>query len=200
MPVVGLTGGIASGKSAVADQLAALGVAVVDTDQLAREIVAPGQPALAEIVHRFGSEVLDADGGLDRSRMRARVFADASARADLEAITHPRIHALAQARLRASSGPYAVVVVPLLVEKGRYDFIDRVLVVDVDPGRQLQRLQQRDGVTAELARAMIAAQCSRERRLMAADDVIHNDGTWAQLTSAVRVQHQRYLDWASACS
>lgn len=195
--VVGLTGGIASGKSAAADEFARLGAGLVDTDLLAREVVAPGQPALKDIREYFGADVFDSSGQLDRRRLRERVFADPQQRLTLEAITHPRIRALAQARTQQSQAPYVMVVVPLLVEKGRYPFIDRVLVIDVDPQQQLQRLRARDQLQPELAEAMLAAQASRSERLAAADDVIDNSADLAALHAAVAVQHARYMELAS---
>jgi dephospho-CoA kinase len=196
--VIGLTGGVASGKSAAADEFTRLGVIVVDTDLLAREVVAPGQPALLQIVQEFGTQVLGMDGALDRRRLREQVFADPAARLQLEAITHPRIRELARTRLQGLSQPYAVLVIPLLAEKGRYDFIDRVLLVDVDPQVQLQRVQTRDAISAELARAMLDAQATREQRLAIADDVIDNSADLAHLYAQVAAMHQRYLDLAAS--
>lgn len=196
--VVGLTGGIASGKSAVSALFAGLGVPVIDTDLLAREVVAPGQPALAELVAHFGPEILDASGALDRRQLRERVFAEPQQRKALEAVLHPRIRALAQTRLAALTDPYGLLVVPLLVEAGVYPFIERVLVVDVAPEVQLARLCARDGVDRKLAQAMLDAQASRAQRLARADDVIHNDAGLDALPEQVARLHQRYLDWAAS--
>ena len=193
--IVGLTGGVASGKSEVTRRFQALGVAVVDADLAAREVVEPGQPALARIAEHFGAGMLLADGRLDRRQLRERVFADAQARRDLEAITHPAIRARVKAQAQAAPGPYAVVAVPLLAEAGRaaYPWMARVLVVDAPESLQHDRLMRRDGVDEALAARMIAAQASRTVRLAIADDVILNDGDPAHLDTAVAALHARYL-------
>ena len=193
--IVGLTGGVASGKSEVTRRFQALGVEVVDADVAAREVVEPGQPALARIAERFGAGLLLADGRLDRRQLRERVFADAQARRDLEAITHPAIRARVKAQAQAAPGPYAVVAVPLLAEAGRaaYPWMARVLVVDAPESLQHDRLMRRDGVDEALAARMIAAQASRTVRLAIADDVILNDGDPAHLDTAVAALHARYL-------
>ena len=193
--IVGLTGGVASGKSEVTRRFQALGVEVVDADVAAREVVEPGQPALARIAERFGAGMLLADGHLDRRQLRERVFADAQARRDLEAITHPAIRARVKAQAQAAPGPYAVVAVPLLAEAGRaaYPWMARVLVVDAPESLQHDRLMRRDGVDEALAARMIAAQASRTVRLAIADDVILNDGDPAHLDTAVAALHARYL-------
>lgn len=183
---VGLTGGIASGKSAVADGLGARGAVVIDSDVLAREVVEPGTPGLAAVVQRFGREVLDADGALDRPRLGALVFADADARRDLERIIHPRVRARAAA-LEQHADPDAVVVhvIPLLVETGQQRDFDVVVVVDLDPATQQQRLMTRNGLTAEEARSRMAAQAGRDDRLAAADLVVDNNGSPDQLAEVV---------------
>lgn len=172
---VALTGGIASGKSTVADMFAALGVPIIDTDVIARELVQPGQPALDEIRNRFGNEVIDDTGNLDRRTLRSMVFADENARLDLEAILHPRIGAETRRQADAAEGPYQIIVVPLLVGSPLTQFVDRVLVVDCDEELQLQRLLARDTETVEQARRILSAQASREARLAIADDVISNN-------------------------
>lgn len=198
---VGLTGGIASGKSAVTDRLAALGAEIIDADRVAREVVEPGQPALAEVVARFGAGVVDAAGRLDRAALRRRVFDDSGERRALEAILHPRIRALLRARAEAASGPYCVVAVPLLVESGGdYGWLDCVVVVDVPEHVQLQRLMARDGHPEALARAMIGAQSTREQRLARADEVVRNEGTLADLHAEVDRLHARLLDRARAAT
>ena len=186
---------MASGKSEVTRRFQALGVEVVDADVAAREVVEPGQPALARIAERFGAGMLLADGRLDRRQLRERVFADAQARRDLEAITHPAIRARVKAQAQAAPGPYAVVAVPLLAEAGRaaYPWMARVLVVDAPESLQHDRLMRRDGVDEALAARMIAAQASRTVRLAIADDVILNDGDPAHLDTAVAALHARYL-------
>ncbi len=198
MLVIGLTGGVASGKSTVAALFAAHGAPIIDTDLIARELVAPSQPALAEIADRFGPEALNSDGSLDRPWLRQRIFADEAARRMLEAILHPRIRAEVQQRLEAlrqriPPPSYALVVIPLLVETGAYDgLLDRVLVVDLPEDLQLQRLMTRDGVEPPLARAMLAAQASRQARLARADDVIDNRGTPESLVEQVERLHRFY--------
>jgi dephospho-CoA kinase len=194
--LVGLTGGIASGKSAVAERLAALGVAVVDTDQLAREVVEPGTDGLRAVVERFGQVILDENGQLDRRRLRDQVFSDPEARADLNAILHPRIGELAMQRVAEARSPYAVLVVPLLVEGRMGDTVDRILVVDVPETTQIRRVMERDAISRDQARAILAAQASREERLARADDVVVNDGTLDALYEQVDALHRHYLDLA----
>ena len=196
--LIALTGGIASGKSAVADLFAAKGVPVLDTDQIARDVVAPGTPGLAKIVAEFGSGVLDANGQLDRARMRTLVFADPAKRMRLEAITHPAIREELARRSREADGLYQIHVIPLLVESGRADAYDRVLVVDAPERDQLQRLRSRDGTDATTAANILAAQASREARLSVADDVIVNTGTLDDLHHFVDTLHDNYELLAAA--
>ena len=194
--LVAVTGGVASGKSEATRAFEALGVAVVDADVAAREVVAPGQPALQDIVARFGAGSLLPDGQLDRVAMRRRVFSDPAAKRDLEALLHPRIRTWLKATCAAAPGAYAVVAIPLLAEgggRGSYPWLDRILVVDVPRAVQQARLMQRDQLEAELAGRMVAAQASREQRLAIADDVIVNDGSVLDLVAAVRKLHPRYL-------
>jgi dephospho-CoA kinase len=193
---IGLTGGIASGKTTVARLFEALGVPVIDTDVLAREVVAPGQPALGQIAARFGTSVLLPDGSLDRAALRAIVFADPAARADLEQLTHPAIRALLEERSAAMGGDYQILVIPLLVETGRRTPVDRVLVVDAPEELQIRRLQARDGSTLEQAKQALATQVSREARQAAADDVIVNDGSLGALRDRVAELHFRYREIA----
>lgn len=190
--LIALTGGIASGKSAVAELFAQLGAPVFDTDQIARDVVEPGTPTLARLVAEFGSEILDANGRLDRARMRERVFADPEQRKRLEAITHPAIREELAARAQRAEGPYQIHVIPLLVESGRADLYDRVLLVDTSEETQLERLLARDGSSPEQARQILAAQASREDRLDAADDVIVNTGTLQDLQQFVHTLHRNY--------
>jgi len=191
-PVIGLTGGIASGKSTAQGAFAALGAHVIDADQVARELVEPGQPALAAIVERFGSAVLDPTGRLDRPQLRQRVFADAGERRALEAILHPRIRTCMREQADAFDAGYIVLAIPLLVESGRYAWIDRVAVVDLPASLQLARVMLRDGVDRGQALAALAAQASREARLAAADDVLTNDGPVEALHAAVARLDQCY--------
>ena len=197
---IGLTGGIGSGKSTAAELFAALGVPVIDADVIARELVEPGQPALAEIVAAFGADVVDVQGRLDRRSLRARVFADPAERRRLEAILHPRIHAEMARRTAARSAPYVLLVIPLLFEADQRDLVDRVLVVDVSPEVQRLRVGGRDGLTAEQVDAMLAAQWDRRRRLDQADDVIDNNGDLDALQHQVNDLHRRYLASAAAPS
>lgn len=194
---IGLTGGIASGKSAVADLFAALGVPVIDSDVIARQVVEPGEPALEAVVDAFGPGVLAPDGRLDRPALRALVFADPDARRRLEGLLHPAIRARMAAEAATAGGPYQVQVIPLLVEGGRADAVDRVLVVDCPEALQLERLAARDGESPERARAILAAQASRAVRLAAADDVILNDGSLEALRSKVAELDRRYRDLAA---
>jgi len=196
---VGLTGGIASGKSMVADELAARGAIIIDADVLAREVVEPGTPALAAIIDRFGAQVLR-DGQIDRAQLAQIVFADPHARRDLERIVHPAVRARA-AELERAAGDAAVVVhvIPLLVETGQHEDFDVVVTVDADHETQIQRLMVRNGFTRADAESRIAAQASREDRRRAADVVVDNTGSlpqlreqidalWAELSSAVARQ------------
>lgn len=197
---VALTGGIASGKSAVSERFAALGANVVDADIVARELVAPGSPALADIVATFGDDVLAADGSLNRRALRERIFGDNTARARLNAILHPRIRTRLRERSQATrEGSYALLVIPLLTEnRDQYAWVDRVLVVDVPRNVQRARLVARDGITPKLADAMLDAQATREQRLAIADDVIENDGTLMDLDTHVVALHLFYVDHARA--
>jgi dephospho-CoA kinase len=193
---VGLTGGIASGKSTAANFFAALGVPILDSDQVAREVVEPGQPPLERLVERFGAGILTPDGRLDRPALRNIVFSDPKARADLEALTHPAIGAAMEARSAEAGGPYQILVIPLLVEKNLGSHVDRVLVVDCDEALQVRRLHQRDGSTPDEARAILDAQAPRATRLRAADDVIKNDADVATVQKQVAALHARYLKFA----
>jgi dephospho-CoA kinase len=193
---VGLTGGVASGKSTVTKMFRAFGVPIIDTDELARDVVEPGQPPLERLVERFGTQILTPDGHLDRPLLRTIVFSDPMARADLEALTHPAIGAAAEARSAASGGPYQIFVIPLLVEKNLKSHMDRVLLIDCDEELQLRRLHDRDRATPDEARAILNAQASRKARREVADDVITNDGAMSRLQPQVAALHARYLGLA----
>jgi len=185
---IGLTGGIACGKSTVAEMFADLGVPVIDTDIIAREVVQQGEPALYEIRVRFGEQVINFSGDLDRSALRNLIFSDTDARLDLGTILHPRIGAETRRQSAAATGPYQLIVVPLLIGSQLMQFVDRVLVVDCDEDTQIQRLMARDAETIEQAQRMLSAQASREERLAAADDVIINDqGLAATRTQVVKL-------------
>lgn len=197
---IGVTGGIAAGKSAVARAFAAHGVPWVDADDVAREIVAPGEPALAEIAAHFGEQVLDADGRLDRRRLRAIVFAEPAERAWLESVTHPRVRERLLAhleRMRASGAPYHLLVSPLLFESGQHRLVDRSLVIDVPEALQLARTTARDGVDEAQARAIVVAQMPRDERLARADDVIDNGGDLDALAAQVARLDARYRELAT---
>ncbi len=196
---IGLTGGIASGKSTVADLFVNLGAALVDTDAVAREVVAPGEPALEEVRRAFGAGVIDPRGELDRRALREIVFADADRRRELEAILHPRIRERTLTLLEQARGPYAIAAVPLLVETGFAEHVARVLVVDCPVETQVERLMQRDRIDRTAAEAAIGAQAAREARLAAADDVIDAGGNRASTRQQVEKLHQRYLDLARVC-
>jgi dephospho-CoA kinase len=179
----------------------ALGAHVADADVIARAVVEPGQPALARIATRFGADMLLADGSLDRRRLRERIFADAQARMDLEAITHPAIRLALAEQCRAAPGPYAIAAIPLLTEAGgraAYPWLDRILVVDAPPDVQHARLMRRDGVDGALATRMIEAQATRQARLAIADDVLVNDGNPEHLDAPVRALDARYRALAAA--
>lgn len=197
MYAVGLTGGIASGKSVVADQFALLGVPVIDADCIARELVAPGQPALATVIAHFGAALLNPDGSLNRARLRQQVFADAKARAWLDALLHPLIYTQMQALRAANPAPYGLLVVPLLFETGRQTWVDRVLVVTATPQQQRQRLVLRDSISELQISQMLAAQCSSEARLKHADDIIDNTSDISELAAQVYRLHQKYQQLAT---
>jgi len=197
---IGLTGGIASGKSTVANLFAALGITIVDTDLLAREVVAPGSALLPRIAGHFGADVLQKDGSLDRAALRSRVFANPAERQWLERLTHPAIRELTDERCESATSDYVIVAIPLLVETAGAGRFDRVLVVDCSPEIQLARLQARDGASRAEAERMLAAQATREQRLAVADDVVTNDGDLAALREQVEKLHRQYLKMASAQS
>lgn len=193
MMTIGLTGGIASGKSAVSKRFERLGVPVIDADEVARDVVDIGQPGLAAVAELFGAEYLLDDGSLNRQRLRTRIFADSAARRALEAVLHPRIRAEIQRRIAMLDAPYCIVSIPLLVESGADYSVDRVLVVDVPETLQRQRLAERDGVSEIEIEATLGAQCSRSDRLREADDVILNDAGFSQLDARVADLHEMYL-------
>ena len=192
--VIAITGGIGSGKSAVADAFARRGIDVVDTDDIAHALTAPRGPAIESLRRIFGEEIISPEGALDRAKMRARAFSDLAARRALEAVLHPLILAESARRVAASGSVYVVLVVPLLIESGvsRYD-IERVLVVDCEEERQVERVIARSGLAGEEVRRIMRSQAGRAERLRLADDVIENDGTLAELDGEVETVHQLYL-------
>jgi dephospho-CoA kinase len=196
MFVVGITGGIGSGKSAVSDRFKRLGIKVVDADIASREVVKPGQPALFTIREHFGAELIQADGTLDRAQLRARVFADPTQRQWLEQLLHPLINDYLQRELASAESPYAVLVSPLLMETSQSRLTDRILVVDVPEHVQLERTMARDSNDEAQVKAIMAAQTTRAARLARADDVVLNDGGFDLLDKTVLELHQRYLNLA----
>ena len=192
---IGLTGGIASGKSTVAELFAGLGAAVIDTDIIAREVVRPGQPALQDIHDAFGDAVFD-DGVLDRSALRRQIFSDDDARRRLESIVHPRIQQETIRQASSSGGDYQMIVVPLLTESPLKDYVDRILVVDCTENTQIERLLARDAESEDQARRILSMQASREERLAIADDVIHNDADLEATSTQVSALHDTYLAMA----
>ncbi|HHQ4467465.1 dephospho-CoA kinase [Aeromonas veronii] len=198
MYVVAITGGIGSGKTTIANQFAALGIEVVDADVIAREVVEPGTPALAAIADHFGPDVIEPSGQLDRRALRERVFSDPQAKGWLNALLHPLIRSEMLRQCAAASSPYCLLVVPLLVENKLTGLANRVLVIDVDEATQIERTCHRDGVSAEQAKAIIAAQASRSERLAAADDVIENhNGSEMAIKTRILALHETYLAIAS---
>lgn len=198
--VIGLTGGIAAGKSEVSRRFEALGITVADADLAARAVVAPGSEGLARIAAHFGTDILLADGQLDRAALRARIFDSAQDRQALEAITHPAIRQQLRQACEQAEGPYAIAAIPLLTEAGgrqQYPWLDRILVVDVPVAVQHARLMQRDGIDAALADRMIAAQASREARLALADDVVVNDSHPDHLQAHVERLDRAYRELAA---
>jgi dephospho-CoA kinase len=195
---VGMTGGIGSGKTTVAGLFASQGAGLVDTDVISHRLTAPAKPAIAEIARKFGPQFVAADGSLDRVRMRNLVFADPSARKDLEAILHPLIRQESTRQIHASTAPYVVVVVPLLIETGAYrGMMGRILVVDCEPEIQVRRVMERSGLSRNEVLAIIASQVSRQQRLREADDVIRSDGGLETLQAQVNPLHLRYLGLAT---
>jgi len=198
---VGLTGGIGSGKSTVADLFAGHGVPVIDTDVIARALTAPGGMALDAVRAAFGDQVMQADGALDRAALRRRVFSDADARHQLEAILHPRIRLAVEQQLATLSAPYVLIVIPLLVETGAYqEVLDRVLLVDCPEDQQITRVMARSGFTLDEVKAILAAQAGRAARLAIADDVISNTASPEALRTQVAALHRRYLAFSTTPS
>ncbi len=197
MLIIGLTGGIASGKSTVVDRFRALGATVHDADVIARDLLQPGTPAFNETLAHFGSAIMNARGEIDRAALRALVFADPRQRALLEGILHPRVRNALLAAAQQPHESYCIFCVPLLIESGMTDLADRILVVDVSRDVQLARLCQRDGMTHAAALQILAAQASREQRLAVADDVIDNNGDVAALSRQVQELHQKYCRLSS---
>jgi dephospho-CoA kinase len=190
---VGLTGGIGSGKSTAAALFAGHGVPVIDADEIARQLVAPGQPAYQEILQDFGNELVNTSGDLDRDRLRSIVFNDPEKRQRLEGILHPLVRREIQRQTQRLKAPYCIIVIPLLIEANQRDLVDRVLVIDTDEALQLQRVVERSRLTNDEVRKIIGAQLNRSERLRHADDVILNNTDLGQLHASVDALHERYL-------
>lgn len=197
MFIIGLTGGIGSGKSTVSDLFSKLGICVVDADLAARVVVEPGQPALIAITNHFGAEVIQTDGSLDRKKLRAKVFDDEAERKWLEALLHPLIREQIESELAAAKSPYAILASPLLLETDQHRLVDRILVVDLPEVTQLQRALTRDASNEQQIKAIMAAQIGRQPRLDRADDIISNEADIKSLESKVLSLHQQYLKQAS---
>lgn len=190
---IGLTGGIGSGKTTVADMFANHGVPVIDADEIARALVAPYQPAYDEIINAFGRDIVDGDGNIDRDKLRRLVFDDAQRRRELEAILHPRVRTEIHHQSVELDAPYCIIVIPLLIEADQLDLVERVLVVDLDEEKQVQRVGPRSALSEAEVRKIIAAQIERSERLRHADDVIENNADMASLGAQVEKLHRRYL-------
>ncbi len=194
--VVGLTGGIGSGKTAASDFLASLGIDIVDADVVAREVVEPGSPCLAAIAEHFGERVIDAQGQLNRRALRNIVFNDDRAKEWLNQLLHPAIRARLLAQLQQANSPYVVLVAPLLLENQLQRYCDRVLVIDVPEALQLERTMQRDNSEQQQVEAIMASQLTREQRLQRADDIVHNDADLTHLQQQLTALDKRYRQLA----
>jgi len=193
MIIIGLTGGIGSGKSTVAELFAAMDIAIIDTDVIARELVKPHQPAYKEIIAQFGDDILLPDQQLDRTKLKQRIINNDNDHLILENILHPRIQASVEEQIKSVSDHYCIVVIPLLVEKANYPMLDRVLVVDAPVKQQIERISQRDNLDRASIEKLIALQASREQRLAIADDVILNQQGLSELTAATKQMHDKYM-------
>jgi len=197
MLIVGLTGGIGSGKSTVATLFKKLGITVIDADEIAREVVTPNSPLLTKIVEHFGKEIVDKNGHLQRRILRERIFQDTTARQWLEQLLHPAIYARLEELTQEVKSAYCIVIIPLLLETAKNDFVQRILVIDLSGELQISRTQARDHCSANQVRAIMQTQVNREQRLTAADDVIYNDGDLEKLTQQVAALHKHYIELAS---
>lgn len=193
MMVVGLTGGIGSGKSTVAELFARQGIDIIDTDVIARQLVKPDQAAYQEIIESFGEEILLANRQLNRAALKQRIINNASERLKLESILHPRIQQTVEQHLKTASGHYCIVVIPLLAEKANYPILDRILVIDTPVSQQIKRISQRDALDPDSIEKLLAIQATREQRLAIADDVIINDRGLAELSAATQKIHDKYM-------
>ena len=194
---IGLTGGIGSGKSVAAALFSRLDVPVIDADRIAHDLVEPGEPALDTIISTFGPDYLQADGQLDRTRLRQLVFTDPALRHQLESILHPLIRSNIKELVKSTQEPYCIVVIPLLLESGQSDLVDRILVIDAPEQTRIDRVAKRDRLSADEIHAILQTQADRETRLAAADDIIVNTGTLDELAEKVQAQHETYLALAA---
>lgn len=192
MLTIGLTGGIASGKSTACQYFESLGIRIIDADIIAKQLVLPRQPALQSIISRFGKSFLKVNQELDRKALAKRIFSDKAARLDLEAILHPLIHARMKQQLAHISGNYCILAIPLLIETAQYDLIDRILLIDINEILQYQRLKQRDQLDDEAINAILQSQATPEKRLSLADDVVSNNGSAEEFHKQLQFCHQRY--------
>lgn len=197
---VGLTGGIGSGKTTVAGIFARHGVPVIDADEIARALVTPGTPGHRAVVDAFGKEILDANNEIDRGRLREQVFQDRAARKRLEAILHPRVHEEIQKQAAGLDAPYCLIVIPLLIEAGQQDLVDRILVIDADDEVRIRRVARRDGLPPDEIERIMKAQLSRQERLRHADDIIRNNRDLDDLERQVERLHARYLELGGTVS
>jgi len=195
---IGLTGGIASGKTTVSKHFAKLGVPVIDADVIAHALVEPGQPALEHIIQTFGSEIINSTGQLNRAKLRQKIYANPFERQRLEAILHPRIKKNMQEQIASLHDAYCLLSIPLLIETGMLELVDRVLVVDCPPPLQEQRIKTRDGLNSKEIEQIIKVQATRETRLAIANDVIYNDSSLDNLQKQVLALHQRYCEWCNS--
>jgi dephospho-CoA kinase len=193
---VGLTGGIGSGKSLVSKMFADLGVPVIDADDIAHELIKPGSPLIDNIINILGKDIIDSSGMLDRDKLRSLIFSDSESKEKLEAIMHPHVFDTINRKISEISAPYCILSIPLLVETNARDMVDTVLVVDCPVSLQIERVSRRDGVTSEDVQKIIQLQASRDSRILAADDVINNEGTIAELQQAVTALHEKYTQIA----
>lgn len=194
--VVAITGGIASGKTTVSNCFKKLGVPVIDTDLIARELVTPGQPALQQIKRQFGEQYFQNDGKLNREKLRKTIFSNPARKKQLENILHPAIEIVAQSRIRNLNSPYCILVIPLLIESKSYDWVDRILVVDLPEKLQVERLKDRDFLSSKEATAVMSSQSSRKERLAKANDIIDNSGVLQNILPVVQSLHDKYLEYS----
>jgi dephospho-CoA kinase len=196
---VGLTGGIASGKSTVCALFAHYKIPIIDADLIARQLVEPNKIAYVEIIQNFGQKILQKDKAINRKKLRQLIFSDPTAKQTLENILHPKIRQQLILQSQQQHTPYIILAIPLLIESKMYDLVDRILVIDIEPSLQLQRLQQRDGSSSDQAQAMVSAQCSQKQRLAHANDIIDNNDDPTTLSKKIELLHQKYINLSNGC-